>query len=132
MGALNNHRIQAGSKRMWGNYRNYTLKMGQQLIQEKQFQLALSLLLEVCYLDLNGPQNVGILPKYLGERPNFKPKEGFLAPGVIGLIYKCSQEMALTTQGLKSFFIKHNKNVHSSLRCPLSPRSCWGQLKKEL
>jgi hypothetical protein len=79
---LSKQRDDHADARMWGRYRNDTLSMADFLRRQGRLEEALVSFLELCYLDLNGPQNPGKYPD-LGL-PNFDPARSYgLAPGVI-------------------------------------------------
>jgi len=54
------------------------------LRKEGKAEHYLMFMLEVCYLDLNGPFNCGGIndPSIRRQYPPFNPKDGFLAPGI--------------------------------------------------
>lgn len=117
----------------WGLYRNARLSMGDILKKEKKYKDALDLYLEVCYLDLNGPNNCGSMdPEILREFPPFNPKDGFLAPGVLGYIDKLLQREKMKKGDIKHRFLEIATNVKNSLRLPVAPEKAWRQLSKEL
>ena len=67
-GTFNQRLIEHAYKKQWGFYRNNKLDMAMLLKKELKLKQALSTLLEVCYLDLNGCNNV---PIYKGK-PSLK------------------------------------------------------------
>lgn len=117
----------------WGLYRNARLSMGDILKKDKKYKDALDLYLEVCYLDLNGPNNCGSTdPQMLREFPPFNPKDGDLAPGVLGYIDKLLQRQKLGKSDLKVRFLAISANVKNSLGLPVAPEKAWRELSKEL
>lgn len=130
---LNECRLQAGLENNWGLYRNFTFKMGEQLSRERRFKGALQHYLDVCYLDLNGPQNLGTRdPQWLRICPPFEPKTGFLAPGVISLIEDIMVKIDWDKEDVKRHFLEHNTRIGAGLKCPLAPEKCWPSIDEAL
>lgn len=130
----NNELLEHGANMDWGLYRNTRFKMGELLRKEGRKNQALLTLLEVCYLDLNGPSNSN---KYkdaemIKKFPPFDPKTGFLAPGVVQIIKSLIKESDMDLSKLKSVYIKHVSRIKNSLKLPLSLEESWGKIKKEL
>lgn len=133
-GLFNQQSLKHAQDMDWGLYTNIRSSMGQLLMRENRKKEALHFLLEVCYYDLNGPNNNGGIPIDLqGRYPNFKPYSGHatLAPGIIGLIEDIIEELDLSINEVKELYIKHNTKVRNSL-IPLSPEETWYQLETEL
>lgn len=80
---LNDDLLAHAMKNDWGLYRNARLSMANILRKEGKAEQYLMFMLEVCYLDLNGPFNCGGVndPSIRQQYPPFNPKDGFLAPG---------------------------------------------------
>lgn len=119
----------------WGLYRNTRFNMAEILRRELKLKAALQTYFEVCYLDLNGPMNMGGMkePEFLKEHPPFNPNsDSFLAPGVIKLIKRILLELKLSKDEIKQFFIEHNMRIESSLKLPLSVENAWQLLEKEI
>lgn len=134
-GLLNKQLIEHAKNSDWGLYRNTRFQMAEILRKETKLKDALRAYLEVCYLDLNGPSNIGGMnnPELLKEFPPFDPKESaFLAPGVIALIKKIMLESNLNKDKIKQIFIEHNSRLEKSLRLPLSTEKAWQSLGKEI
>ena len=119
----------------WGLYRNTRLQMGDILKKELKLKEALITYLEVCYLDLNGPNNRGCLedPELLKEYPPFDPSMGdaFLAPGVIEYIAKLHNKLNLKDE-VRKLFIENNNRIQQSLKLPLSVGDAWVKLESAL
>ncbi len=109
--------------------------MAEILRGEMKLKDALWTYLEVCYLDLNGPNNTGGInaPELLKEFPPFDPNhDSFLASGVIDLIKRIVLKLKLDKDEIKQIFIEHNSRIEKSLRLPLSAEKSWQLLEKEI
>jgi len=135
-GVLKKQLISHGIERNMGFYRNTRLEMAKILKKEKKLKLALTIFLEISYLDLNGPKNRGTIyrnhPDLLDDYPLFKPSDAFIAPGIITLIKGIVQKLNIEMSDVNKLFIESNERIMNSLKLPVSPKSCWGKLKKEL
>jgi hypothetical protein len=117
----------------WGLYRNTLFEIGELFKKEgKRFQ-ALWKYFEVCYLDLNGPKNYGILPEDLvKEYPPFEPSDEGLASGLLDRVESLIQEMRLTRHDAKALFDEVTLKLGSSLALPLSPEAAWTKIEVEI
>jgi hypothetical protein len=134
-GILNNDLIKHAQNGDWGLYRNTRFEMAEILRKELILKDALQTYLEVCFIDLNGPNNRGGIndPELLKEFPPFDPKQSsFLAPGVIDLIRRIVKKLGFDKEKVKSIFIEHNSRVRNSLKLPLTAEKCWISLEKEI
>ena len=134
-GVFNKQLIQHSQRGDWGLYRNTRFAMAELLRKEMKIKQALQAYLEVCYLDLNGPNNTGGLddPELLKEFPPFDPNcDSFLAPGVIDLIQRIIKELNIDKDEVKKIFIEHNSRIEKSLKLPLSAEDAWQSLEKEI
>lgn len=117
----------------WELYRNTRLGMGDLLEYERKIKESLLTLLEVCYLDSNGPQNTGGGDEeYNMNSTAFNPEERFLAPGVINMIRSEIEQLGLLIPKVKDMFIQHNTEVQKSLKLPLSPEKAWERILEPL
>lgn len=109
--------------------------MGESLQREMRFGEAIKMYLEVCYLDLNGPNNMGGMtdPEIMREFPPFDPKRfSFLAPGVIGIVCALRDKLNIDKASLKKLFIEVNSIVEKKMKLPLSLEKCWVELEEEI
>lgn len=126
----NKQLLEHATNRNWGFYRNARLDMAELLAAEGKTKEALQAYLEICYLDLNGPNNQG---GGLGDlRPDFDPEDGFLAPAVVYGAAEAAEELGFDLQPMAEIFEKHNSAVQERLRLPLVPRQAWQKLRTEL
>ncbi|MEW4452022.1 hypothetical protein AB1L30_04990 [Bremerella sp. JC817] len=117
----------------WGFYRTARLAMGDLLKNDQRFEEALNVYLEVCYIDLNGPNNCGTTePEILREDPPFEPEFGLLVMEVICDVDVLFHNLNLTKAQLKFRFFQIANNVRSSLGTPLKPNRAWHLLLQDL
>jgi hypothetical protein len=117
-------------KRNWGIYRNTRFSMAQILIRARNYKAALETLLEVSYLDANGPENTSGL-----EDPRFPPfnrKRAFQAPAIVEYIQILTDWLDLTQQDLKKLYFRLALRLRSQLNLPVSPEDGWHDLEFEL
>lgn len=136
-GLFNEDLLQHMKNMDWGLYRNTKFQMGEMLRKEVRLEASLKMYLEVCYLDLNGPNNCGGMlhsPEILKEFPPFDPRDGnaFLAPGVIDLIQRIANKLNFDTEKIHSIFIEHNERFEKSMRLPVPAQEAWKRLESEL
>jgi len=130
---LNKQRLQHGLKNNWGLYRNTTFQMAEQVRKEKHLKTAVALYLEVCFYDLNGPENRGGLDRnWLKEFPPFDLKSAFLAPGIVSWVEEISVQLKLSLEEVKGIFLEHNNKIYKGLAFLRAPEICWPLLQKEL
>lgn len=119
----------------WGFYRNTLLEMGDHVKKRGKLEHALRSYLELCFIDINGPNNLGGIPReYRSERDiPFDPKMGFLAPGIIDYINILSKKLNQNLDDLKEIFLKAAQRHYDSLKLyPITPQDAWPKLEKEL
>lgn len=135
-GLLNKQLMEHAQNGDWGLYRNTKFQMAEILRGEMKLKDALRTYLEVCYLDLNGPNNTGGVndPELLKEFPPFDPTKGnsFLAPGVIERIKRILKKLEMDKEKMKEDFINYNSRVEQSMRLPVAPADCWSKIESEI
>lgn len=99
---------------------------------------ALTLYLELLYIDLNGPNNCSsrkndseLLKKY----PPFNPNDSgsaFIAPGIINYIKTLDKNLNLSKEEIKQVFFEHNIEVEKARELPLPVQDAWEKLEPEL
>ena len=121
-----------------GLFRNDIFYKGQMFESFGDKNSALAMLLEVCYLDVNGPNNRGRFknnPDLLKDYPQLDPGvEGDtrLAPGIVMDVKKISTELVLSMDEIQSRFINHNSLVLKALNPPITPEKAWEKIQKAL
>lgn len=131
---FNQDLIRNASQQDWGFFRNTKMQMADLLRKENRLKGALSFYLEVCYIDLNGPNNRGGVTDIalLKEFPPWTPDTGDLAPGIIDRIIKLSQKAQIDEQAIAELFLKQARLLDSSLGLPVGAERAWETLKNEL
>jgi hypothetical protein len=131
----------------WGLFRNSTFEMAELLRKDGRHRDALVRYLEVCYLDLNGPKNIGdvvewrkvmrglmeIMPEY---RKNPRALEIWdpndigaeLAVGVTGRAQDLAETLGLRHDDVRALFVEHMQPIMQNLKLPLSPEGAWKEL----
>ena len=134
-GLLNKSLLEHARNGDWGLYRNDRYAMAEFLRKEQRFGEALKTYFEVCYIDLNGPNNTGGLndPELLKEYPPFDPTQfADLAPGVIDIVSRLMKKLNLTKEDARILFLEHNHCIFSALKLPKSPEDSWPRVRDEL
>lgn len=127
---LNLDLMQYAKKGDWGLYRNTRLSMAAVLEQEEKDLDALNTYLEVCYLDLNGPRNIGGL--HDPDCPPFSVDEAFVAPAIEGKVTELLARLRLDEFQAQRAFTERAQRVHRNLRLPVSPEEAWRTLSNLL
>ena len=132
----------------WGLFRNAKLGMAEIRRKEGNFSEAVGLYLEVCYIDVNGPQNTsdftdcseddmeepledGELEKYIEEWrnrfPPWKPENMFagLNKWTINRVISVSKKAGMTLPYIEAVFYKHASFLFQSINTPLAPSAVW-------
>ncbi len=117
-----------------GLYRNSRFQMAEILRKESKLKDALTLYLEVCYLDLNEPRNTG------GERhplirkmfPPFSPDEGLLVLDVVVRMSNIVQDLGIGPSETKQMFDPMARLLKTRLQLPMNPNAAWLQIEAEL
>lgn len=127
---LNNDLLKNVRNGDWGLYRNNKYSMAEILRKENKLQNALMFYMEVCYLDLNGPNNIGGIKEY-GVEP-FSLEDAFLAPGIVKRVKILVNKLSLDPEEAKGVFIKIAHKVEKNMKLPLSPKLAWNKIENEL
>ena len=131
----NQELLEHASNNNWGLYRNTKLQMAEVLELEDSPRDALRLYLEICYLDINGPTNIGSAikhPELLKEYPPFDPKRGLFAPGILKRISRIKKELGLDSAEIKKLFYDTAEEQQDALKLSRSIEDAWVMLEKEL
>lgn len=128
---LNKDIIKHSDHGNWGLFRNTKSNMAEIFRKKLKFKDALSMYFDVCYLDINGPNNIG--NSVFSQQKPWDPKqyESF-APIIIkriALILKKTE----TNQSMarRLFFIRANR-LQKSLELPVSADKAWVKIEKAL
>jgi len=133
---LNQETIRHAKQRDWGLYRNTRLSMAAILEEHEKPAEALKFYLEVCYVDLNGPQNTGgiedpELRVSLNVR-DFTIEDAFLAPAVIDKIIEIILGLKLDENQVCQEFMLVAERNRRNLKLDVSPETAWHKLSDEL
>ncbi len=126
-GVYNSRKLDFAVKGQWGLYVNNLLDMAFLLKKEGKEERALSLFLQIFYLDLNGPNN---LSESGDNREAFEPENGFIAPKILQTIQKLSLKLGLSEEDTKKMFYEVNKKEKIFKEMPLSIEKAYEQLIK--
>jgi hypothetical protein len=136
-GIYNKRKMEHAENMNWGLYRCVIFDMAELLKKENKFKYALELYLEVCYLDLNGPNNCGghlDCEEVLKLFPPFDPQSEFakLSPGVIERIINLKNKLKLSSKEIKKLFFYRGSVVFKALKLPLHFKDAWKKFEKKL
>lgn len=133
---LNQEGLQYANKHKWGLYRNTRFSMAEILNKEKKFKSALLMYFEVCYIDLNGPTNYGIIEdndnNFYKDFPQFDLKFASLAPGVINRIIKIIENQKIELNEINNEILAKFEENYQCLKLPIAPSKAWEKIKKEI
>ncbi len=123
---LNRELLETGGDRMLGLYRNVRFRMGEQRRLDGSPRAALQFFLQVLYLDINGPTNIGV-----GSGPAFDQDQSFVAPGLVALVKSVAAELGLATCDLRTEFLKA-ASAEQGIGCPVTPTEAWSRCEPHL
>jgi hypothetical protein len=129
----NKQLLEEMKKGNWGLYRNTRFSMAQLLICEGRHRAALDTLMEVSYLDANGPRNMSGVedPEIVRKFPPFTPKDAFQAPAIVESIETLADWLDLTPRDLKEAYSKVTERLYKDMNLPVSPQDGWNDLEFE-
>ena len=99
---------------------------------EEKLRKALATHLEVCYIDLNGPQYGTPRERELHKEAPFAPRQSLLASGIVNITNVYIERLGLTRAETKALFRKHNSRHLGGVNMPLSIDEGWNQLEPNL
>jgi hypothetical protein len=132
---LNKEIIRHVTQQDWGFFRNTKFAMAEILRKESKLMAALGFYLEVCYIDLNGPNNLGGVSdsRLIREFPAWNPKlNAFLAPGVITRISKIIRKTESSEATVQKIFFQDAEKLKDSFHMPVPVGIAWVETKKAL
>ena len=131
-GLHNQDLIEHASNQRWGSYTNTRLQMGDILRKKSKDTQAISTYLEVCFLDLNGPNNTSRTT--MKECPPWEPNacNSEVAPAVITYIVRLMKKMDIDESQVKELFETRASMVKENLQLPLSVSKAWLIIIKEI
>jgi len=121
----------------FARFRDARLGLALQLEEEaekdaEKLRKALATHLEVCYIDLNGPQEATTRERERYNTPPFEPDKSLLTSGIVNIANVYIERLGLTRAETKALFHKHNSRHLSHLNMPLSVDEGWNQLEPNL
>lgn len=132
-GLLNEDTINHASNGQWGLYRNTRMQMADLLWKEKRHKGALQMYCMVCYLDLNGANNMltdengRVITDIEGSEP-FDVELKFLAPGITDRMRKAVETLKMSKEEFKDLFIDRATIEQRGTRAPIMPSDCVDEL----
>ncbi len=102
----------------------------------KELEISLKGYLKVCYLDLNGAENITLNVKkedewlFCDEKP-FNLEFKFLAPGIIDRIRIIMKKLKINKKNLRNIYLNVNDEIYKNLKAPLSPSETIDEFLKE-
>lgn len=125
--------MQHASNLDFGFYRNAKSRTADYLQKLRDNKRALILNLEVCYIDLNGPENRGGWSKsMLKEYPAFSLNWTKLAPGIIQRVKTIMDIQNISIDEVKQIFLYYAEAYYKDTKTPVPPLKAWASLEKEL
>jgi hypothetical protein len=123
----------------WGFFCSVRQEMAEIVRRTSELKDALSEYLEVCYLQLNGPNNLvthirqGQRTPVLDRRfPPWDPKHGEVVPLTLERTRRLVEETGVAREAVREMFVKAASDVRPSLSLPLSPERAWRRLRRRL
>jgi hypothetical protein len=98
----------------------------------EKLRKALATHLEVCYIDLNGPQYSTTRERERSNDAPFEPHQSLLTSGIVDVTNAYIERLGLTRAETEALFHKHNSRHLSGLAMPLSIDEGWNQLAPHL
>ena len=132
---LHEDAVEHARQKNWGLYCNDLLAIGEILRKQSLLLEALRKYLEVCYIDLSGPQNNGGMQGFSSSPdsyPNFDKSYAMLAPGVVNRCYNAAFDLKLNKKQLKELFLEVAAGVDKDIRLPVTAAAAWKQLNQQL
>ena len=99
---------------------------------EEKLRKTLATHLEVCYIDLNGPQYSTTRERECSHEAPFEPRQSLLTSGIVDITNVYIERLGLTRADTEALFHKHNGRHLSGLTMPLSIDEGWNQLAPHL
>jgi DNA-directed RNA polymerase subunit RPC12/RpoP len=132
-GLLNKQLTEQALSGDWGFYRNTKFQMAEILRKEEKLKSALYFYLDVFYLDLNGPNNMGgASPELLKKFPPFRPNEAMIAPGIIKRILSTIKKLGVDSKETENLFKNMAKEQYSFIELPISIEKAWEAIETRL
>lgn len=131
---LNEKLLEHAARLDWGLYCGVRSIMASHRLSQGQYEPALRTHLEVCYLGMNNPSNMGGTadPELLRQFPPFEARPEWLTPEMLEWIAKLAKHLKLTTEDIRNRFMAIAVPVHRAMKLPLSPDDAWVAVQEGL
>lgn len=126
--------IQHAAQRQWGLFRNDLYGLADVARRNGNHEVALELFLDVCYIDTNGPNNVGLWTDgspVPGEE-NWQVDMGFLAPVPLGYLRSLSLKLGQPLERSLDEYAPRAAELQNELKLPLAWESSRAIIEKAL
>lgn len=112
---------------------NLALLLEEEVEQDEELlRKTLATHLEVCYIDLNGPQNSTRRERELAKDAPFDLNQGTLVPAIVSATNGYIKRLGLTRVETQALFHKHNSKQLRHLNLPLTLDDGWDMLASDL
>jgi hypothetical protein len=111
----------------WNRYRTLRMRLAQHKYAGGRYREALELLMDVWYLDLNGPRDINRLHgAQLGtEAPGFDPRLGQVSTTVQRKVRRIANILNMSMDEMQVIFFAVAGPTHRAYHLPLPPREAW-------
>lgn len=111
----------------WNRYRTLRMRLAQHKYAGGKYREALELLMDVWYLDLNGPRDINRLNgAQLGtESPGFDPRLGQVSTTVQRKVRRIANILNLSMDETQAIFFAVAGPTYRAYHLPLPPREAW-------
>lgn len=114
----------------WGLYRNNKLDQAKLLIEEKRYSQALSLLFEVCFLDINDASNNSKIINSNKFENYFNASTGSYTLSIVSMVEETILKLGYASlEEVKDIFITSNENLMELIpNIPINREVAWEKL----
>lgn len=111
----------------WNRYRTLRMRLAQHKYAGGKYRESLELLMDIWYLDLNGPRDINRLHgAQLGtEAPGFDPRLGQVSTTVQRKVRRIANILNLSMDEMQAIFFAVAGPSYRAYHLPLPPREAW-------
>lgn len=116
----------------WGLARNKRMHIADRLRENGEAENALQAYFEVCYLDANGPRNVGNISAGKNSPPAFSEDIALITPGVLKKVVRLIKKLDLNLEEIKTIYIETAENTYqriNDVELPKNPSEGWEEFR---
>lgn len=113
----------------WGLFRNSIMGLADLKYREKQFDVALRLYIQVCFIDLNGPRNIGGFEDDKRIK-GFVKKEAFQAPAILNRVGLSATKLGLELDQVKLVFMECASEIQKELNLDYNLEIAWKKISR--